>query len=243
VGETQDGSHATSEIGDLSGRAPSDDLLEQLRLRDTFLLALAHDLRASVASIAGASEALRARASDGDGNDALLDLVDEATTTIQVVISNLFDVERLRNGTIEVVRQPTDLEELLRRAVEDAGLSGLVTIDAEPTVAELDPGLTERVLWNVLRNAAVHAPPGTPVTLCASDEGDHVLIRVEDSGPGIPPGEREIVFEPFQRGSTGGPGTGVGLFLVRQFSRVQGGEAWIEGRPHGGTAIHVRLPC
>lgn len=218
-------------------------LREEIRLRDAFLLSLAHDLRASIAAIAGASETLRSRAAGDDGTDPLLDLVDESTGAIQIVISNLFDVERLRHGMIEVVSEPTDVPALLHRAAEDAGLADRVSVEADVTVADLDVGLTERILWNVLRNADVHAPPGTPITLCASDEGDHVLLRVEDTGPGIPAEEREVVFEPFHRGSTGRPGTGVGLYLVRQLARAQGGHAWIEGRTDGGTAVHVRLPC
>ena len=241
--ETQDGRPAEA-LEVPGGAGVDDDLANQLQLQEAVLLALAHDLRASVAALAGASETLRRRTSDGDGNDVLLDIVDEALSTIQVVISNLFDVERLRHGAMKVVRRPTELGALMRQSVDNASLGNRVILEVgpEPIMAHIDVGLTERVLWNLLRNAAVHSPPGTQITLSVSVEGDHVLLRVEDAGPGIPPRERKSVFAPFQRGSSGNPGTGVGLFLVRQFTRAQGGETWIEGRPDGGTAVHVRLP-
>lgn len=218
-------------------------LREELRLRDAFLLALAHDLRSSIAAIAGASGTLRGSVAGGGITDDLLDVVDHAIAAIQVVIANLFDVERLRHGSIEVVHQPTDLADLLRRSVDDAGLSERVITEVEPATADLDAGLTERILWNLLTNAVFHAPADTPVTLCASCVDGQVLIHVEDAGPGIPPSMREDLFEPFIRGPGDGTGTGVGLFLVRQFARVQGGDAWIDERPGGGTAVHVRLPC
>lgn len=215
---------------------------EEVRLRDAFLLTLAHDLRASLAAVAGASQTLRARV-DGEGAAALLDLIDQATEAMQDVIADLFDVERLRHGSIEVVRRPTDVAALLRRAADDAGLGDRVRVEVDADVGELDVGLTDRILWNLLRNARVHAPVDSDIELYAVDEGDHVLLRVEGTGPGIPPEAREVVFEPFRRGDTDQPGTGVGLYLVRQFARAQGGEAWIDERPGGGTAVHVRLPC
>jgi two-component system, OmpR family, sensor histidine kinase KdpD len=228
------------------GRAPQPDdrtgAPEEIHLRDAFLLSLSHDLRAPVAAVAGASQTLRSRV-DGDDVDALLDLIDEATGAIQAVISNLFDLERLRHGTIEVVRSPADVPALLRRAAEDAGVGDRVQIEVDAGVCDLDVGLTERILSNLLRNAQVHAPSGTPITLSATFDGDHVLLCVGDEGSGIPAARRELVFEPFHRGSTDQPGTGVGLYLVREFARAQGGEAWIDGRPDGGTAVHVRLPC
>ena len=219
-----------------------EQLRDELHLRDALLLALAHDLRASIAAIAGVSTTLRERAGEASSH-GLLDVIDEATAAVQIVISNIFDVERLRHDSLAVVRQATDLADLLARSVEVAGLTGKVAIEVEPGVADLDAGLTERILWNLLTNAAVHAPAGTPITLCASLEDGCVLIHVEDEGPGIPEPEREAVFEAFRQGATSGQGSGLGLYLVRQLARAQDGEAWISERPGGGTAVHVRLPC
>lgn len=223
-------------------RAHLERLQDDLDLRDALLLSLAHDLRASIAAIAGASATLRSRAGDGS-TGSLLDVIDEAAAAVQIVISNLFDVERLRHGSLAVVPQPTDVPGLLARSVETAGLADTVTIEAQPGTCDLDAGLTERILWNLLTNASIHAPPRTPITLCASVEDDCVLIHVEDEGPGIPEAEREAVFEPFHQGASSGQGSGVGLYLVRQLARAQGGDAWIGERPGGGTAVHVRLSC
>jgi two-component system, OmpR family, sensor histidine kinase KdpD len=215
---------------------------EEVRRRDAVILAVAHDLRASMSAISGSLEMLRtdlvaelpARAA------SVLDAMADAVADAERVMVNLFDAERLEHGAAELVRAPTHLGALVQRVVDRSSDPARLRLEVDDVVVPIDPGLTERLLANLVGNALAHTPAGTPITVCARREGDHVILHVDDEGPGIPPELRSAVFEPFH-GSTGG-GTGVGLYLVREFARLHGGDAWIEEGPGGGASVRVRLP-
>lgn len=217
-------------------------LAEQNRRKDAFLLAVAHDLRASLSAIAGSVDVLRAErpAETMRAGDVMLDAIDEAVRHAETVIANLFDAERLEHGVAELVRRPTRLRELVERSAEASGVADRVDLEVDDATVALDAGLTERILANLLSNAVRHTPPDTWVCVCARDEGDHVLLHVDDAGPGIPEARRQEVFEAFRHGT--GVGMGVGLHLVREFARFHGGDAWIEERSGGGASVRVRLP-
>ncbi len=210
--------------------------------QDVFLLAVAHDLRGSVAAIAGALDVLRSRSEQlaTEEVDTLLRTMADAVAVAEEVIANLFDAERLRYGAARLVRAPVHLPELVQRALDASGTAGRVRVDVDDAVVHVDAGLTERILVNLVRNAVTHTPPGTSITVCGRDEGEHVSFHVDDDGPGIPAARRAEVFEPFRRAA--GQGTGVGLHLVREFARLHGGDATVEDRPKGGTSVRVRLP-
>ena len=103
----------------------------------------------------------------------------------------------------------------------------------------------ERIIENLLANAARHTPPGSRVWVSARREDAGVLLAVEDEGAGVPLELREAVFEPFRQGpgpSEHSPGVGVGLSLVARFAELHGGAAWVEDRPGGGASFRVYLP-
>jgi signal transduction histidine kinase len=120
-----------------------------------------------------------------------------------------------------------------------------VVVDAPPLRLAVDAPKVERIVENLLVNAARHTPAGTTiwVRLQAQDHG--VLLLVEDQGPGIPAQLREQVFQPFQQGrniADHAPGSGIGLALVAQFASLHGGRAWVQDRPGGGASFQVFLP-
>lgn len=230
-------------------RGPSADdergaLVDAIHARDALLLAVAHDLRASTTAIAESVALLRASGQEPTAPRAetLLRLIDDGVRDIRTVIDNLLDAERFQHGIVEPVRSPTPLLPLVRDAVAAAGLLGAAELDVDDAVVHIDAGISERILWNLLDNAGAHSPAGTPITICARDEGSHVLIHVDDTGPGIPDERKEEVFEPFHP-SSASTGAGIGLYLVRQFARLHGGDAWVADVEGGGTSIRVRLAC
>ncbi len=95
-----------------------------------------------------------------------------------------------------------------------------------------------------MSNAIRHTPPGTPVTVRVRYDDDGALLSVEDEGPGLPSELKPVIFEPFRQGAGAldRGGVGIGLSLVQRFARLHGGDAWVEDRPHGGTAFRVFLP-
>ena len=112
-------------------------------------------------------------------------------------------------------------------------------------LVDVDPGLFERALANVIDNALAYSPDDTIVRIEAASLGNTVDVRVVDQGPGIPTDQREAVFEPFQRlgdGAGGRPnGVGLGLAVARGFVRSIGGEITIEDTPGGGTTVIFSL--
>ena len=120
-----------------------------------------------------------------------------------------------------------------------------VEVETWPITAAVDVPKVERIVENLLVNAAKHTPPATRVWVRVRREGEGVLIVVEDEGPGVPEELRQAVFEPFLQGrqlDPNRPGTGIGLSLVARFAGLHGGKVWVEERPGGGSSFKVFLP-
>ena len=110
-------------------------------------------------------------------------------------------------------------------------------------LVDVDPGKVERVIENLLMNAARHTPQGTPVHVRVHGRTNGVVLEVEDEGPGVPDELKETLFEPFKQGDTpGGRGVGIGLSLVKRFAELHGGTAYVEDAPGGGARFVVTLP-
>jgi signal transduction histidine kinase len=118
-------------------------------------------------------------------------------------------------------------------------------VEAERVEISIDVGKVERILENLLRNAAKHTPTGTPILVSVDAGGDGATVSVEDEGPGIPADMKEFLFQPFRQGAAAratGLGVGIGLSLVAKFAELRGGVASVEDRSGGGTAFRVYLP-
>jgi signal transduction histidine kinase len=138
---------------------------------------------------------------------------------------------------------------LAKRIAEDWALLSdrQPQVVAEPVTVSVDPAKVERIIENLLANAARHTPPETPVWVRVerAEGGDGVLLAVEDAGAGIPEEQRDSVFEPFRQGPDApayAPGVGIGLTLVSRFAELHGGTAWVEERPGGGSSFRVLIP-
>jgi signal transduction histidine kinase len=109
----------------------------------------------------------------------------------------------------------------------------------------VDPPKVERIVENLVLNAARHTESGHRIWLRVQAVEGGVSIVVEDDGPGVPMELREVIFEPFRQGPTASPhspGTGIGLSLVARFTELHEGRVWIEDRVGGGASFHVFLP-
>jgi PAS domain S-box-containing protein len=218
-------------------------------MKNTFLRAVSHDLRTPLAAILGLAVTL------GDENVVLQEgearelagRIERNARKLERLVTDLLDLDRLSRGIVEPVRQPVEVAGLLHSVVAGSDLVAdpPVHVLAEPLEVELDAAKVERILENLLANAARHTPPGTRVWVRAEPFDDGVLICVEDEGPGVPEEERETIFEPFHQGSGApahAPGAGVGLALVTRFAQIHGGRAWVEEREGGGASFRVFLP-
>ena len=157
-------------------------------------------------------------------------------------------MSRLQAGAMSIDVQPTAIDEVVARALDDLGEDGRrILIEAAPDapLVQADPGLLERVVANLAANALRYSPAGEPPHLTSSRLGERVEIRVIDRGPGIPPDDWDRVFLPFQRlGDTDNTtGIGLGLALSRGLTEAMGGTLEPEETPGGGLTMVVSLPA
>jgi PAS domain S-box-containing protein len=232
-------------------RAAAEHLRTLDERKSSFLQAVSHDLRTPLASVLGIALTLqrgRAQLAPADADDLLGRLTANARR-LDRILSSLLDLDRLDRGMVELRREPVDLARLVAGVVTEARDD---LLDARPVRLELAPvrvvadaAKVERIVENLLANAARHTDPGTPIWVRVEPRGRGALLCVDDAGPGIPAEQRESIFQPFQRGlggATYAPGSGVGLALVAQFASLHDGRAWVEDRAGGGASFRVLLP-
>ena len=218
-------------------------------MKNTFLEAVSHDLRTPLTSILGSALTLEHAGLDIPREDALdlLRRIAANARKLERLLSDLLDLDRLQRGIVSPQRRPTDVSAMVEQVASDVDLFGdrRVEIDTPPVEANVDPAKLERIVENLLANAARHTPAETRIWVRVSREQRGVLITVEDEGPGVPDDLKEAVFEPFRQGpgpATPSPGVGVGLSLVARFAELHGGSAWVQDRPGGGASFRVFLP-
>ncbi|MFE5143118.1 ATP-binding protein [Streptomyces fagopyri] len=216
------------------------------RMRTALLRAVGHDLRTPLAAGWAAVASLRSRDVEFSAadRDELLATADESMAKLNRLVENLLDLSRLQAGVLCLNLRATALEEVLPAALAD--VPGVEVGDLERLPAVLaDPPLLERVIANLAGNAARHTSEGRPVLLTASAHAGRVEVRIVDRGPGIPPSDRDRVFEPFQRlGDTdNSTGLGLGLALSRGLTEAMNGTLVPEDTPGGGLTMVLSLPC
>ncbi len=222
-----------------------EELIRQERISTIGRLSssIVHDLRNPLASIYGGAEMMM----DGHLNDAQLHRVAgniyRSSRAINDLLQELVDVSRGRTQAPEMCR----LSEVIAAASDTQASSAeqrSVKIDAavDPSIElPLERARIERVFLNLISNALEAMPNGGSVEIRAERTGDCVLVRVDDTGPGIPASVRHRLFEPFV--SAGKNGLGLGLALSRQTLRDHGGDLWAEETDSSGARFRLRIPC
>jgi signal transduction histidine kinase len=207
---------------------------------------VSHELRTPLAAILGYAVTLDEGIVRGEEARQMTHRLVANARKLERLLTDLLDLDRLARGILEPKRRRTDLAELAERVVKEADVGDRpLELEVEPLVAEVDPAKVERILENLLVNAMRHTQEGTPIWLRIRREANGILLMVDDTGPGIPEGDREAIFQPFQQGSDApahSPGTGIGLSVVARFAEIHGGRAWVEDRPGGGASFRVLLP-
>lgn len=223
---------------------------EQLR---RFVADASHELRTPLTSIRGYAELFRyAAANEPEEREAHLAKIREETGRMTVLVDDLLLLARLDAHETEAPLRPEriDLTELAGDAA-DAFTAGrpdhplTVELGSPGLQLDADPLRLRQVLDNLLANAAIHTPPGTPVGLSLTVEGDEAVLRVTDAGPGIAPEAQEHIFDRFYRvdnsRTRGNGGSGLGLSVARSLVAAHGGTLDVASEP-GRTTFTVRLP-
>jgi PAS domain S-box-containing protein len=218
------------------------------QMRNSFLAAVSHELRTPLTSVLGFAVTLQLGdvSLTAEEQVEMLDRLVANARKLERLLTDLLDMDRIARGVLEPKLALVDVGELLNRvAVEiDVGRRHL-RVDASPLEVTADGAKVERIVENLVINAARHTPVGSQIWVRVRQLDDGILIEVEDDGPGVPEDLRDSVFLPFHQGirtNEHHPGTGIGLSLVEDFARLHGGRAWVEDRPGGGAAFRVFLP-
>ncbi len=220
---------------------------ESERLGRALLNSISHELRTPIAAIQTAAGGLL-DAKDSGTQKALAGEIHEASDRLNRLVGNLLDMTRLESGHLKPHVDWCDVRDVINAAMKRcekalADREVAVTTPPELPLVKMDFVLMEQALSNLLLNASVHTPAGTPVQIIAMAENKLVTVSVADRGPGLPPDSLTRVFDKFYRapGAAAG-GTGLGLSIVKGFVEVQGGQIHAENRAGGGAAFTITMP-
>lgn len=222
--------------------------------KDEFLAILAHELRNPLAPIRNSLEIVRRASDTGETAEWAYDVVDRQVNQLVRLVDDLLDVSRIPLGKITLRKEPFDLALVVARAVEssrpliEARKHRLEVVLPEAALpVEADMMRLEQVFINLLNNAAKYTPEGGQIRLTVEPAGGEAIVRVRDTGKGIPAEMLPLVFELFSQvdptlARTEG-GLGIGLTLARRLTEMHGGavDAFSEGTGQGSELV-VRLP-
>jgi two-component system, OmpR family, sensor kinase len=219
----------------------------ETRLR-RFVADASHELRTPLTSIRGYAELLRKGSlEDEAARRRAAERIEHEATRMSTLVDDLLLLARLDQGR-PLERESVDLCRVAAEAAEVARAADpshpLTTDLPRPVVVEGDAGRLRQVVDNLLENARVHTPAGTPVTLSVHRHNGTAELVVADRGPGIGGDEAGRVFDRFHRGAEarGRPGTGLGLSIVAALAAAHGGRARVGPAPGGGAEFVVELP-
>lgn len=225
--------------------------MEAERERNSLLAGLSHDLRTPMAALIGSTEALALELAAGQPSyrDSLT-AIREQTMRMALLVDNLLDMAKLQAaGGVRLRKDWQSLEELvgsalrmLEQPLRDHPLQ--LALGLELPLVNCDAVLIERVLVNLLQNAAKYTPPGTVIGVAARAETDRFTVDVWDEGPGLPVDHQEDLFEKFTRGhpESAMPGLGLGLSICRAIIEAHAGAISAGNRPGGGARFTFTLP-
>ena len=244
------------QAADIMDRLRAEEALREAdRRKDEFLAMLAHELRNPLAPIRNALHVVQMRGQERrQAVRQAWAMIERQVETLVRLVDDLLDVSRISRGKINLRKEPVDVATLVARAVEgsrpliEARRHDLkVALPDEPMRVEADPTRMAQVLWNLLNNAAKYTPEGGRIWLTAAREGGEAVIRVRDTGMGIPPEMLPRMFDLFTQAERtldrAEGGLGIGLTLVRRLTEMHNGvvQAFSAG-PGEGSEFVVRLP-
>ncbi len=218
------------------------------RLRNGVLSAVSHDLRTPLTTLTGLVGLLENPDLPAQDHGDLVRTVQGEIQRMSRQVGNLLEMARLQSG-VQLKREWQLLDDVVGAALAASEHTlhqhkVAVTLAPDLPMLQLDAVLIERVLVNLLENAAKYTPPGSTVTLSARLEAGQVLVSVCDDGPGLPPGRAERLFDKFTRGQVESttPGVGLGLAICRTIVEAHGGRLHAANREPCGAEFSFTLP-
>jgi len=230
------------------------DLRQLETVRRDFVANVSHELRTPVTAIRGATETLLSGAiADPTATARFVEIIDRNSRRLVRLVEDLLDLSRIESRQLELGLEPLDVREvavhavgLIERAAEDRGVRLVVDFSRDLPRAKANRRALEQVLSNLLDNGVKYAGPGATVTVYGEVKGDHIRIRVDDTGPGIEKQHLPRLFERFYRVDAGRSremgGTGLGLAIVKHLVESMRGRIAVKSAPGRGASFRFTLP-
>ena len=223
-------------------------------VKSEFISTVSHELRTPMTSIIGALELVRSN-KFGELSPKATELLDIAASNGQRLvrlINDILDIEKIEAGKIVFTMKPVKIGTLIEEAIRQNESfvrthNATMTFfdDTEDGAIICDPDRISQVLTNLISNAAKFTPNDGKISISARKDNEHIYIRVEDNGPGIPADKREAVFEKFVQldsaSNRANEGTGLGLSISDAIIAAHGGNIRVESEIGAGTAFTIAL--
>jgi len=225
--------------------------LEQLK--DEFIGLVSHELRTPLTVIGGCLSTLITewnRLSPSEVQQLLKDALLESES-LSHLIENLLELSRAQAQQLSLYSEPTDVKTLVKEALSKIKRQApshrfVTSFPDKLQLINADPLRIERILYNLLDNAAKYSPPGSQIKVSVNEETEHLVIGVSDRGKGLSSSEQARIFGPFQRLENKRPdqarGAGLGLMVCRRLVEAHGGEIWVESKKGRGSTFFFSLP-
>jgi signal transduction histidine kinase len=225
------------------------DIADREKDRLQFVAMVVHDLKNPVLAIEMGTRTLQGADVTDEQRRSYLESIRQEAARIRRIIRDLTDDVQVAEGRFSVQKTEVDLGMLVQRFVE----SSRETFATHEILVRTDQGCLvpgdadriERVLMNLVSNAAKYSPPGTPVRLEVRNEDSWAVLTVSDQGQGIPQEDLKVLFQPFGRGRSAhtlAEGTGMGLYVVQQIVEAHDGQIDVQSEPGHGATFQIKLP-
>ncbi len=226
-------------------------LRELDRIKSDFVTTVSHDLRSPLTAILGYVELIERSGELNEQQHEFIQRVQVSVEHITGLVTDLLDLGRIEAG-LDTAKETTPVGVLTRYAVESlrgsAETRGLILetdLSDDLGLVHGSPIRLRQMIGNLIENAIKYTPRGGKVRVRARTEGDQVILRISDSGPGIPPADQPYLFDKFYRGTNvpdDMPGTGLGLSIVKSIIESHNGRIWVDSQLGRGTTFTVVLP-
>ncbi|HVZ45528.1 MAG TPA: DUF4118 domain-containing protein [Ramlibacter sp.] len=224
--------------------------MESERLRNALLAAISHDVRTPLTALIGQAESLQSSRPLTDAQSETAHAIAEQARELGTLVNNLLEMARLQSGNVSLRLEWQSVEEVVGVALRGlkpllAGKAVRVDVPADLPLVEFDATLVERVIANLVENAARHGRP--PIEIHASVTDGELVLKVRDHGPGLPAslrGKEDMLFEKFTRGAaeSATPGVGLGLAICKAVVDAHRGSIAAANVSGGGAEFTVKLP-
>jgi signal transduction histidine kinase len=225
-------------------RARTEHFRELDEMKDKFLSAVSHELRTPITICRGHLDVLTEAADERELRAVKETLVDELELMGRLVedLTTLARVDDPAQLRMETLPLGSFVSSIVKKAEPILGHRLRVESDVGDATLRADPQRLAQAVLNLLQNAARHARGDRPVRFRVAAESSSLLFEVADEGGGLPPGDEQVVFEPFSTGASLTGGTGLGLSIARGIAKAHGGECDVINQPGQGATFWIRIP-